>query len=383
MNIAVEPMHDALDAQDATGLAELVQRGELAPQELLERSIARIERLDPLVNAITVRHFDAARASLATLDRLAPFAGVPFLLKDLAVAMSGTTVTNGSRFFAGLEFDYDGELVRRFRRAGLVILGKAASPELGLTTTTESAQNGATRNPWQLDRVAGGSSGGSAAAVAAGMVPIAHGNDGMGSIRIPAACTGLVGIKPGRGVVPTELGETDWYGLSENGPLATTVADAALLLSVMADDPSLAAVAPPDARLRVALSFRPPVAGVTLDPAFAAAAETVAAVLLHAGHDVRRAEPVKATDAAGNAAAIAGLTRWFAGTAGDADAVVDPSALESRVRRHARIGRLVRRTPLMNERLRDAWIRHATQFLGEYDVLVTPALAQQIGRAHV
>jgi hypothetical protein len=150
VNIAVEPMHDALDAQDATGLAELVQRGELAPQELLERSIARIERLDPLINAITLRHFDAARASLATLDRRAPFAGVPFLLEDLAVAMAGTTVTNGSRFFAGLEFDYDGELVPTLPTCRIVILGKAASPELGLTTTTESAQNGAVHNPWDL-----------------------------------------------------------------------------------------------------------------------------------------------------------------------------------------------------------------------------------------
>jgi amidase len=192
----------------------------------------------------------------------------------------------------------------------------------------------------------------------------------MGSIRIPAACTGLVGIKPGRGVVPAELGETDWYGMSENGPLATTVADAALLLSVMAGDPALAQVDLPTDRMRVALSFRAPVLGVALDDAYAAAAESVATVLRHEGHDVRRSDPTYP-----QAAATAGLMRWFAGTAADADAV-DTARLEPRVRRHAAIGRVVRRTPLMSERLRDSWIERAWNYLTEYDLLVTPALAQ-------
>ncbi|WP_288078062.1 amidase family protein [Pseudomonas sp.] len=126
--------------------------------------------------------------------------------------------------------------------------------------------HGITRNPWDLARTPGGSSGGSAAAVSAGMVPVAHGNDGMGSVRIPAACCGLVGIKPGLGVVPAQLGSTDWYSMSENGALATTAQDAALLLSVMADDPALARILPVGERLHVAVSFRAPVAGVAVDP---------------------------------------------------------------------------------------------------------------------
>ena len=308
MNIAVEPMHDALDAQDATGLAELVQRGELAPQELLERSIARIERLDPLVNAITLRHFDAARASLATLDRRAPFAGVPFLLKDLAVAMAGTTVTNGSRFFAGLEFDYDGELVRRFRRAGLVILGKAASPELGLTTTTESAQNGAVHNPWNLACVAGGSSGGSAAAVAAGMVPIAHASDGGGSIRIPASCCGLLGLKPTRGRVPFPIRRYEgWAGLGTHFALTRSVRDGARLLDVVAgaeagasSPPSpapgtfyaatQAALAAPLRPLRIA-RLPAPLSGTPVDAECERAVDVAVDLCRRAGHEVVDATP--------------------------------------------------------------------------------------------
>jgi amidase len=264
--------------------------------------------------------------------------------------------------------------VERIRAAGGVVVGLTRVPELCVFGATDSV-HGITRNPWDLARTPGGSSGGSAAAVAAGMVPVAHGNDGMGSVRIPAACTGLVGIKPGLGVVPAHLGATDWYSMSENGALATTAEDAALLLSVMAGDPALAQIAPLDERLHVAVSFRAPVAGVAVDPAWAAAADRLGSMLRGAGHDVRNAEPVSATDAVGNAAAIAGLARWFAGTAADADEL-DTARLEPRVRRHAMLGRWVRRTPLMDERLRESWIRHADEFLSEYDVLVTPALAQ-------
>jgi len=169
---------------------------------LLERSVKRIDLLDPILNAVTLRHDELARESLAKLAPESPFVGVPFLLKNLAVAMAGTRLTNGSRFFAGMQADHDGELVRRFRAAGLVIVGKVASPELGLTTTTESLANGLVRNPWNLGLTAGGSSGGSAAAVAAGLVPMAHASDGGGSIRIPAAACGLFGLKPSRGRVP-------------------------------------------------------------------------------------------------------------------------------------------------------------------------------------
>ncbi|MGI9195912.1 MAG: amidase [Candidatus Nanopelagicales bacterium] len=363
----------------ATSIVADVRSGRRTAVEEVEEALERIALRDDAVEAFQVVRGDRARAEAAAVDTRAdrsslPLAGVPVAIKD-NVPVSGEPMRVGSASTDGSPQMADHAVVSRIRAAGGVVVGLTRVPELCVYGATDSVY-GVTRNPWDLGRTPGGSSGGSAAAVAAGMVPVAHGNDGMGSVRIPAACAGLVGIKPGIGVVPADLGETDWYGLSENGALATTVDDAALLLSVMAADPALAVVTPPDRRLRVAVSFRPPVAGVSLDPAFAAAAESVAAILRRAGHDVRRAEPVSALDAAGNAAAIAGLVRWFAGTAADADAVADPSQLEPRVRRHALLGRLVRRTPLMSQRLRESWIRHAREFFTEYDVLVTPALAQ-------
>jgi len=363
----------------ATSIAADVRAGRRTAVEEVAGSLERIAERDDEIEAFQVVRRERALAEAAAVDARAdrgdlPLAGVPVAIKD-NVPVAGEPMRVGSAATDAAPQSADHTIVARIRAAGGVVVGLTRVPELCVYGATDSVY-GVTRNPWNLGRTPGGSSGGSAAAVASGMVPIAHGNDGMGSVRIPAACTGLVGIKPGVGVVPAELGETDWYGLSENGALATTVDDAALLLSVMAADPSLALVTPPEQRLRVALSFRPPVAGVTLDPSFAAAAESAAAILRSAGHDVRRAEPVSITDSAGNAAAIAGLVRWFAGTAADADAVADPSALEPRVRRHARLGRWVRNTPLMGQRLRDSWIEHANAFFAEYDVLVTPALAR-------
>jgi amidase len=194
----------------------------------------------------------------------------------------------------------------------------------------------------------------------------------MGSIRIPSACTGIVGIKPGGGVVPCDLGETDWYGLSENGAMGTTVADVALMLSVLADDPSLATVA--DAAdgpaLRIAVSTKAPVQGVKLDREHVRALFQTAGALLHAGHDVERFDPTYP-----QAAAIAGLTRWFAGTAGEAEHL-DPELLEPRVRRHAAIGRQVMARGLLKDGPRDAWKEKAAELLTTYDVLMTPVLAQ-------
>ena len=366
-------------ADTATSIAADVRAGRRSAVDEVAASLERIAGRDDEIEAFQVVRGERALAEAEAVDARVdrgglPLAGVPVAIKD-NVPVTGEPMRVGSAATDAAPQSADHTIVARIRAAGGVVVGLTRVPELCVYGATDSVY-GVTRNPWDLGRTPGGSSGGSAAAVASGMVPVAHGNDGMGSVRIPAACTGLVGIKPGLGVVPAELGETDWYGLSENGALATTVDDAALLLSVMAADPSLADVAPPEQRLRVALSFRPPVAGVTLDQSFAAAAESAAAILRAAGHDVRRAEPVSVTDSAGNAAAIAGLVRWFAGTAADADAVADPSSLEPRVRRHARLGRWVRKTPLMSQRFRDSWVDHANAFFAEYDVLVTPALAR-------
>lgn len=357
----------------AVAVADDVRSGRRSAVDAVREALDRIAARDGDIEAFQVVRAGRALAEAADVDTRPdlgelPLAGVPVAIKD-NVPVAGEPMRVGSAATPETPQQSDHPVVQRIRAAGGVVVGLTRVPELCVFGATDSVY-GVTRNPWNLGRTAGGSSGGTAAAVAAGMVPVGHGNDGMGSIRIPAACTGLVGIKPGRGVVPAELGETDWYGMSENGPLATTVADAALLLSVMAGDPALAQVDLPTDRMRVALSFRAPVLGVALDDAYAAAAESVATVLRHEGHDVRRSDPTYP-----QAAATAGLMRWFAGTAADADAV-DTARLEPRVRRHAAIGRVVRRTPLMSERLRDSWIERAWNYLTEYDLLVTPALAQ-------
>ncbi len=362
----------------ASVTAEAVRAGRVTAVVAVQESLDLIAQRDGDIDAFQVVRGDRALAEAAAVDARSdraslPLAGVPVAIKD-NVPVAGEPMRVGSAATDGAPQAADHVVVERIRAAGGVVVGITRVPELCVFGATDSVF-GVTRNPWDLTRTPGGSSGGSAAAVASGMVPIAHGNDGMGSVRIPAACTGLIGIKPGLGVVPAELGENDWFSMSENGALATTVEDAALLLSVMAADPELAWVASVDRRLHVGLSTTPPVAGVALDPAWAAAAEQLAALLLREGHDVQRDEPVSPWDPAGNAAAVAGLARWFAGTAADAD-LLDRSQLEARVRRHALLGRLVRRTPIMSERLREAWRRKAFAYFAGHDILVTPALAQ-------
>lgn len=360
----------------ATSIAAAVASGATDPREVVGEALRRIAHSDEGIGAFQEVCADEALAEAADLrDRLAdrqerplPMAGVPIAVKD-NIPVAGLPMRNGTLMSSPVHQAVDHPVVRRLRDAGAIVVGVTRVPELCVFATTDSAF-GLTRNPWQPTTSPGGSSGGSAAAVASGMVPVAHGADGMGSIRIPAACTGLVGIKPGLGVVPAHMGATDWYGMSENGVLATTVADAALVLSVMADRPEWADAPEPAGRLRVALSFRPPVAGVRLDPAHAAAAGRAATALTLEGHGVTR-EEIRYP----NAAAVGALSRWFAGAAGDAVGI-DPRALEPRVRTHARLGSAVARSPLMSERLRTSWQRAATEFLDRYDVLVTPALAQ-------
>jgi amidase len=200
------------------------------------------------------------------------------------------------------------------------------------------------------------------------MVPVAHAADGMGSIRIPAACTGLVGIKPGPGVVPSDLGSTNWYELAENGPLATTVADTALLLSVMADDPAYSVIAELPA-LRIAVSTKPPVQGVRADLEHVRALFGAAAALMREGHEVEREDPRYP-----NAAAMAGFSRWFAGAWSDAQDL-DLSLLEPRTRRHIALGKQVLDRALMTDGPRDQWREIAGDLLTRYDVLMSPVLA--------
>lgn len=225
--------HDEYAAQDAVGLAALVRKGEVGATELLEAAIARAEAVNPAINAVVLKHYELARQTLATSVPTGPLAGVPWLLKDLGIELKGTVTTNGCRFFRDAVADFDSTLVERYRRGGLVIFGKTASPEFGQTATTESRLWGLTRNPWNLEYSTGGSSGGAAAAVAAGIVPAAHASDGGGSIRIPASHCGLFGLKTSRGRTPRGPDAIEsWMGLSVQHAITRSVRDSAAILDL-------------------------------------------------------------------------------------------------------------------------------------------------------
>src|SRR5262249_7560134 len=230
-------MHDEISQLDATAQAELVRRGELTPAQLVEAAILRIERLNPTLNAVILPTFEKARGLSASpaLPR-GPFRGVPLVLKDLIAHSAGDSYHAGMRFLRDLKWveQNDTHLVARLRAAGFVLLGRTNTPELGTIPTAESVAYGATRNPWDLSRSTGGSSGGSAAAVASGMVPMAHGNDGGGSIRIPASECGLVGLKPSRGrtSLGPDYGEV-WGGLAAEHVLTRSVRDTAAVLDIV------------------------------------------------------------------------------------------------------------------------------------------------------
>jgi amidase len=288
--------------RSAVELAALIHTGELSAVELVQASLDRIDALEPRINAFT--HICHEQALIAAREIGSgdprPFAGVPIAIKDNR-AVAGLPLTMCSDLFGDHIADHDAFLVRRLRDAGFVIVGKTTLPEMAILPTTESRRFGPTRNPWALDRTPGGSSGGSAAAVAAGMVPIAHGNDGGGSIRIPAACCGLVGLKPARGRVSVGPDGGQSF-LATDGVLTRTVLDTAAVLDVLAGyepgDATWAAPAPGRyADLvqggstavpprHIALTLTPALAGATLDPINEAAARDAAALLESLGHDV-------------------------------------------------------------------------------------------------
>jgi Asp-tRNA(Asn)/Glu-tRNA(Gln) amidotransferase A subunit family amidase len=224
-----------LEKQDGLGLADLVRRREIKPIELLESAIARIEKRNPKINAVVTKMYDQARSAISAGLPQGPFTGVPYLLKDLHLLYSGVPTTFGSRLFADFVPDHDSAMTLRLRRAGLVICGKTNTPEFGQSTSTEPVLFGPTRNPWNIQFSSGGSSGGSAAAVASGMVPMAHGTDGGGSIRVPASCCGLFGLKTTRARNPygPDLGE-GWSGASVGHAITRSVRDSAALLDATA-----------------------------------------------------------------------------------------------------------------------------------------------------
>ena len=220
---------------DATDLARLISEGELSELEVLEEAIERAERVNPQLNALVYPWYDHARERAAAGLPEGPLHGVPFLLKDLGTAYAGQMMSSGSRIYADDVAGHDHAMTARYKAAGLSIFGRSTSPEFGLTATTESLLHGKTRNPWNLEHTSGGSSGGASALVAAGVLPIANASDGGGSIRIPASCTGLFGLKPTRGRTPMgpDVGE-GWAGMSTIHAVSKSVRDSALLLDCTA-----------------------------------------------------------------------------------------------------------------------------------------------------
>ena len=225
---------NALPEGDALHLAQLVRSGEVSASELLEAAISAVERLNPQLNAVIGSLYDDARSRTQLPLGNGPFAGVPFLIKDLLSDYAGHPISSGSRFLKDYVPEQDSEMVVRYKRSGLNIFGKTNTPEFGLTPFTEPQLFGPTRNPWDLDRTPGGSSGGTGAAVAAGLVPMAGGGDGGGSMRIPASCNGLVGLKPTRGRNPTGPTRGDiWFGCAVEHPLTHSVRDSAAALDAL------------------------------------------------------------------------------------------------------------------------------------------------------
>ncbi len=375
-------------------LAELVRSGELGARELVEASLRRIDELQPTINAFT---YVAAESALAAAEQIGagdprPFAGVPIAVKDNR-PVAGMPITMCSDLFGNLVANHDAFLVRRLREAGFVIVGKTTLPEMGILPTTESRRFGPTANPWALDRTPGGSSGGSAAAVAAGMVPVAHGNDGGGSIRIPAACCGLVGLKPSRGRVSVGPDGGDSF-LAADGVLTRTVADTAHLLDVLAGyelgDSTWAQPADGDyadaarrarGRLKIGLAFNPPLEGATLDPVCEQAARDAAGLLESLGHQVHEITPPWSSrdtlpDFSRLFGPLVSTSTWLGGRLAGREPVADdvePLTWElwERARAQDAVSFLTAQTRVQSV------ARSLVEFLAPYDAVVTPALAQR------
>jgi amidase len=288
---------------DGLGLAEVIRRGDVAPTEVAKVFIQAVAKVNPHINAV-IEVYDDALQIAAQSNPLAPFGGVPFLRKDLGATEAGRLQELGSRLFKGYLTDHDAYLVTRFKKAGLVILGRSTVPELGISGQTETILQGITRNPWNLERMAGGSSGGAAASVAAGIVPVAHASDGGGSIRIPASCCGLVGLNPSRGRISAGPDRQDpMFGLAREFVVSRSVRDMAAMLDALhgaePGDPFviiqpkrlyMEELQPAFKKLHIAFTAEP-WAPYPVDGEVKAAVEKAAAVCLDMGHSVEEDSP--------------------------------------------------------------------------------------------
>lgn len=378
---------------DGLGLAELVRKTEVKPSELVEEAIRRIDQLNPQINAVIQKTYDLAREAAEGDLPDGPFKGVPFLLKDLTITLAGVPTCNGSRFHRHFVPDHDSELVKRHKASGVIILGKTNTPEYGLVPFTEPELFGPSNNPWDLSRNTGGSSGGSSAAVATLMVPLAHASDGGGSIRIPAACCGVFGLKPTRGRTPLgpDIGDA-WHGLDCEHVVSRTVRDSAAMLDATAGPdvgapyytpaphhPFLDEVDSEPGKLRIAFSAKPLLPGTVHEDCVKGLEATVK-LCEELGHELIEATP----QIDGHAFAKA----FFAMVCGETRATIDEAAdLLDRKATAAEFETATWAIGLLGTKISAAEFAHAVrylklsarqigQFFEEYDVLLTPVLAR-------
>jgi amidase len=379
----------------ATGAAEtarLVTSGDLTARQVVDAALDRIAAADPALNAFSVVLADAARAEADARDdqpgERGPLHGVPVAIKEeLDVAACVTTFGGEANSTPAVE---DGEVVRRLRAAGAVVVGKTTMPEFGAWPYTESSSRGITRNPWDRTRTPGGSSGGTAAAVASGMVPVGIGGDGGGSIRIPSAMCGLFGLKPQRGRVTTSPHAHLWWALGTVGPLSRTVLDSALVYDVIRGSTPgdrfragesgsfVEAAGREPGRLRVGWSTAPVSVGVRPDPIHVRAVEDTARLLSELGHDVRQVDPRYPDPTA------AFVPQFFAGLRAEADEVEHYERLERRTRETYRLGSWA--SPRVTEwavRASEKVSAKANRVFQDVDVLLTPTTAHRPPRVGV
>lgn len=377
---------------DAVGQAELVRRREVSPLELVDAAIARIERIDPQLNAVVTPLFDAARETAARPLPDGPLSGVPFLIKDLGCGQAGVRQTNGSRALRNHFATVDSPLVRRYEQAGLVIVGRTSTPEFGNHSTTEPVLFGPSRNPWARDRTTGGSSGASAAAIAAGLTAIASGGDGAGSLRIPASCCGVFGFKPSRGRVSSAPGGEAIGNLAIRHAMSRSVRDNAALLDIAAvpepgdpffapppEQPFLDEVSRDPGRLRIAWTATPAI-DTTIDPECVAAVRSAAKLLADLDHEVTEATPTLDGDV------IIGslLAPWAAGNLEDAldcerllGRPLEPDELEVTTWELVEYGRSLSAQDLIEAIAAfGVTTRSIGAFFEDHDVWLTPTLAR-------
>jgi amidase len=380
------------DQYDGLGLAELIKKREVSPAEICEEAITRIERVNPTLNAVITPMYDLARKAVQETLLDGPFKGVPFLLKDLLGDFAGVPQTMGSKACKNYIPARDSELVKRYKQAGLVILGKTNTPEFGLKGFTEPELHGPTRNPWNTDHTPGGSSGGSAAAVASGMVPMASANDGAGSIRIPAACCGLFGLKVTRGRTPNgPIHGRTWQGAVVEHVISRSVRDSAAILdATQGPDVGAPYIIPPPRRpyldeiqqspgpLRIAYNTLSPI-DTAVHPECIRAVEQTVGLLEELGHKVEEAHP----DVDGRALAK-GLILLYSG---EMAAIMDdlvpllgrkakPSDVESITWTLALLGRTYSAAHIVKaKREWELAARIMGRFHEAYDIYLTPTLA--------